>query len=132
VKPGRQSLPLRVIVVLVGVYLVGFGLWAFLSPNGFYASIAQFPPYNQHFLHDLGAFQVGTGGALLATQLWEDALLAVLAGAALGGVIHFVAHVMDVSLGGHPATDLPFLGGVALLLLVAWALRWRGLAAPRA
>lgn len=131
-RRARRSLALRVIVVVVGVYMVGFGLWAFLSPAGFYASIALFPPYNQHFLHDLGAFQVGTGAALLATQAWDDAHLAVLGGTALGATIHFVAHLMDVSLGGRPATDLPFLGGLTLLLVVAWALRWRQLGAPSA
>jgi hypothetical protein len=127
VRPARQSLPLRVIVIVVGVYLVGFGLWAFLSPAGFYASIAVFPPYNQHFLHDLGAFQVGMGVALLATQAWEDALLAVIGGIAVGSIAHFIAHLMDLSLGGHPATDLPFLGVLALVLVVAWVLRWRQL-----
>jgi uncharacterized membrane protein len=124
VRPSAQTLALRVIVVVVGVYMVGFGLWAFLSPTGFYSAIAPFPPFNQHFLHDLGAFQVGMGAALLATQAWDDALLALLAGTALGAVIHFIAHLMDSSLGGHPATDIPFLGGLALLLVVAWALRW--------
>jgi hypothetical protein len=129
VRPGAQTLALRVIVVVVGVYMVGFGLWAFLAPTGFYSAIAPFPPYNQHFLHDLGAFQVGMGAALLATQVWSDALLAVLAGTALGAVIHVIAHLTDTALGGHPATDIPFLGGLAVLLVVAWALRWTQLRA---
>ena len=60
-KSVPQSLAVRVIAVLAGVFLVGFGIWAFLSPSTFYSSIALFPPYNQHFLHDVGAFQVGLG-----------------------------------------------------------------------
>jgi hypothetical protein len=119
----------RIVVVLAGVFLVGFGLWAFLSPSSFYSSVALFPPYNQHLLHDVGAFQVGLGSALLLTQLWDDALLAVLGGNALGATLHLVAHHVDRSLGGHPATDLPFLGGLSVLLIVAWALRYRQLRA---
>jgi hypothetical protein len=129
VKPATQSPALRTIVVLVGVILVGLGLWAFLSPTSFYSSIASFPPYNQHFLHDVGAFQVGLGSALLLTQLWDDAMLAVLGGNALGATIHFISHLVDRSLGGHPTTDLPALGGLAVLLIGAWALRYRQLRA---
>jgi hypothetical protein len=127
VKPAQESIAVRAVAVLSGVFLVGFGLWAFLSPTSFYSSIALFPPYNQHFLHDLGAFQVGLGSALLLTQLWDDALLAVLGGNALGAAIHFIAHVVDRSLGGHAATDLPFLGGLSVLLIGAWVLRYRQL-----
>jgi hypothetical protein len=127
VKPAPQSRAVRIIAVLVGVFLVSFGLWAFLWPESFYSSIALFPPYNQHFLHDVGAFQLGLGSALLLTQLWDDALLAVLGGNAVGASVHFVSHLVDRSLGGHPATDLPVLGALSLLLIVAWALRYRQL-----
>jgi hypothetical protein len=41
-----------VLAVAFGVYDIGLGLWAFLGPESFYASIAAFPPYNQHLLHD--------------------------------------------------------------------------------
>jgi hypothetical protein len=124
---ARQSAAVRVIVVLVGLFLVGFGFWAFLSPASFYDSIAVFPPYNQHFIHDLGAFQVGLGAALLLTQVWSDALLVVLGANAVGAAFHFAAHLIDRSLGGHPATDLPFLGVLGLLLVVGSVLRYRQL-----
>src|ERR1700730_251627 len=91
-KSVPQSLAVRLPRVLAGVFLVGFGIWAFLSPSTFYSSIALFPPYNQHFLHDVGAFQVGLGSALLLTQLWDDALLAVLGGNALAATLHLVTH----------------------------------------
>jgi hypothetical protein len=126
-----QSLAVRVIAVLAGVFLVGFGIWAFLSPSTFYSSIALFPPYNQHFLHDVGAFQVGLGTALLLTQLFDDALLAVLGGNAVGATIHLISHQLDRSLGGNPSTDIPFLGGLSVLLIGAWVLRYRQLRAAR-
>ena len=124
---ARQSAAVRVIVVLAGLFLVGFGLWAFVWPASFYDSIAVFPPYNQHFIHDLGAFQLGLGAALLLTQVWSDALLVVLVANAVGATIHFAAHLIDRSLGGHPATDLPFLGLLALLLALGSFLRFRQL-----
>jgi hypothetical protein len=128
-RPAQQSPPVRAVAVLVGVFLAGLGLWAFVSPTSFYDSIAVFPPYNQHFLHDIGAFQFGLGVAMLLTQLWGDALLVVLTGSFVGATIHFGSHVIDRSLGGRPGTDLPVLGGVALVLLAGAILRYRQLAA---
>jgi len=95
------------------------GLWAFLGPASFYGQVATFQPYNQHFLHDAGAFQVGLGLALLLPAVLgrglRPALLAVLA----ASLLHFVAHVEDVRLGGHPATDLTALGVLCLALVAA-------------
>ncbi len=106
-RAARQSTAVRVIVVLVGVYLVGFGLWAFLSPASFYDSIAVFPPYNQHFIHDLGALQVGLGAAMMLTQVWGDALLVVLAGNAVGATIHFAATSWITRWAGVPPPTSP-------------------------
>jgi len=45
--------------------------------------------------------------------------LPALVGALAGSVFHLLAHVLDVRLGGHPATDLPALSVLALAIAVA-------------
>lgn len=111
--------PARIIALAVGVVYLLLGLWAFLDPASFYGQVATFQPYNQHFLHDAGAFQVGLGLALLLPAVLgrglRPALLAVLA----ASLLHFMAHVEDVRLGGHPATDLTALGVLCLALVAA-------------
>ena len=109
----------RRIALVVGVFYVGAGLWSFLAPTTFYSNVATFAPYNLHLLHDVGAFQVGLGGALIAGALVARALLPALIGALAGSVLHLFAHVLDVRLGGHPTTDLPALSVLALALAVA-------------
>jgi len=107
----------RIVALAVGVFYLLVGLWAFLAPASFYSQVATFPPFNQHFLHDAGAFQVGLGLALLLPAALgrglRPALLAVLA----ASLLHFVAHVEDVRLGGHSATDLTALGVLCLALV---------------
>lgn len=114
-----KPIPIRVMqaaVAALALLSIGAGLWAMLAPRSFYVNAAPFPPYNVHFLHDIGAFQIGLG-ACLAAGLWlQDALLAVLAGNAIAGVAHFVAHVADRADGGH-ASD-PYLFGVLAIVLV--------------
>jgi len=109
----------RLIAAIVGAFYVGAGLWSFLVPTNFYSNVASFAPYNLHLLHDVGAFQVGLGGALIAGALVGRALLPALIGALAGSVLHLLAHVLDVRLGGHPATDLPALSVLALGLALA-------------
>lgn len=106
---------------------MALGLWAMVDPRSFFERVALFEPYNQHFLQDLGAFQIGLGAVLLLAGLRThlDALTVSLIGVGIGGAIHAVSHVIGVDLGGRPAIDIPVFGGLAAVLLVAGAMKWR-------
>jgi hypothetical protein len=112
------------IVAWVGVaFFLGFGLWAFFSPSSFFDQVAVFPPYNQHFLHDAGAFQIGFAVALVLGLIGWDGLATALGGAGVGSVFHTIAHLMDSDKGGKD-TDPFGLGLLAVALVVgAWLLR---------
>lgn len=115
---------------------MGYGLWAVLDPRGFYEGVATWPPYNIHFLHDIGAFQVGIGSALLLALFRSDALFVALGAAALGQSVHAVMHITDARLGGKPA-DPALMSALAVFLVVAAWSRWsqrpaRGGPAPSA
>ena len=105
------------------VFFIGPGLWAFFDPQGFYGELATFEPYNEHFIHDIGAFQIGIGVAL-AAAIWRrnDALLAALLGAAVGSIFHTIAHFMDHDMGGKDS-DVVVFSVITVVLLVGAALR---------
>jgi hypothetical protein len=112
----------RVLVGLVGLALVLPGLWAMLAPESFYAGAAVYPPYNRHFIHDIGAFLLGLGTTLGFALALGDALLVALAGNAVGALAHFVSHAVDRELGGQPSDPLVF--GILAVVLVGLAV-WR-------
>ncbi len=118
---------IRTVTLVGAVFLVGFGLWAFLAPESFFEQLAAFEPYNIHFLHDIGAFQVGLGAVLALAAFPEriDGLAAALLGVGTGALLHAVGHVIDSGLGGTPATDIPTLGILAVVLLAAGIARQR-------
>jgi len=118
---------IRVCVAVLGAISIGAGLWAMLAPYSFYEQAATFPPYNRHFIHDIGAFQIGLGGCLIAALAFTDALLAVLIGNALGGIGHFIGHFADRSIGGQSSDPYTF-GVLAIVMVALTVVRWRTMA----
>jgi PPOX class probable F420-dependent enzyme len=109
-----------------GTFMMGAGLWALLAPGSF-AGFADFAPYNHHFLHDLGAFQLGIGVTLLLALIWRDALALGLAGFLVSNSVHAVNHAVDLHLGGHGHGDWIALAVVSLAVVAALWLRLREL-----
>ena len=95
----------KVVSAAAGLLLLATGLWAFAAPRSFFESVATYPPFNKHLLHDLG---LGALPPLLTSTF-----------AAL-------AHWLDRELGGS-ATDPWYLSAFALVLLAAAAWRWKEL-----
>ena len=118
----RLTGPALIAALGAGFFLV-FGAWALLSPSSFYESIATYPPYNEHLIHDLGAFQIGIGAALAGGVVLRSALLAGLAGGAAGSVAHFISHMIDRDAGGR-ASDPISTGLIAVVLVIALVWAW--------
>lgn len=127
VENARLDTIAKVIAGAVGVFLAVFGLWAMLAPKSFFDAFAEFDPYNQHFLQDIGAFQIGLGAVLLlaAVRPAVGALAVALVGVGIGSAAHVISHAVGTDLGGRPAVDIPFFGASTALLLVAGVLLWR-------
>jgi hypothetical protein len=116
----------RAVGVLGGASFLASGLWAMLGPESFFETVATFEPYNQHFIQDIGAFQIGLGAVLLlAATTRADALAVGLVGVGIGSVAHTVSHVIGRDLGGTPELDIPLTALTSLLLLAGGLWSWR-------
>jgi hypothetical protein len=87
------------VVIIIGLFTLAFGIWAFFAPASFAEFVAF--PYNRHLLHDVGAFQIGIGVTVLLALLWADSVMVVLAGYVVGSSFHVVSHIIDRHIGGH-------------------------------
>ncbi|MFL6088629.1 MAG: hypothetical protein ACJ71Z_00630 [Aeromicrobium sp.] len=114
------------LVALFGIGFTAFGGWAAIDPASFPA--AEFPPYNQHFIHDVAATFLAFGIGLLAsvrTTAWRTPVLAL---AAVWNALHAVSHVIDVgrastqAAGVHAVIELVMV--TVALVALAW-LSWR-------
>ena len=109
----------RAIGAVIGVFYLVTGAWALLAPVSFFNAVATFSPLNIHLLHDAGAFQVGLGLALTAPVALRAPLRVPLIAVLGASVLHVLAHVEDIRLGGHPTTDLPVLSLICVALAIA-------------
>lgn len=110
-------------IAIGAVFHLGTGVWAFAAPRSFYEVIATFPPYNVHFLHDVGAFLLGIGAAMAGALVWRDARFVALLGGTVAAAVHWVSHVVDRHHGGN-ASDPWLLGLFAVVLLLGLVARW--------
>jgi PPOX class probable F420-dependent enzyme len=120
--PGRAYV--LTITALIGLLTGGIGVWCLIDPRCF-AEVVGFPAH-EHFVHDVGAFQVGFGVTLLLALVWSDALATVLAGYVVANTVHTANHIVDLDLGGS-ALQAWALGAASVLLIVAFVLRLRQL-----
>jgi PPOX class probable F420-dependent enzyme len=110
------------VTLLAGLGMATTGVWSLTAPGSF-AKLVDFP-YHEHFLHDLGAFQLGIAAALLLALIWSDALATALASFLLANTVHAVNHAIDLHLGGH-VWDVWALAVLSLAAALALGLRLR-------
>lgn len=116
--PAGRPQPVVIAATLVcAASMLIFSVWAFLAPESF-SQFISYAPYNRHLIHDVGAFQIGIGAAMLLALLWSDGLLVALTGFAVASGLHTLSHYIDQHIGGHDS-DVPALGLVALLAIYA-------------
>jgi hypothetical protein len=106
-----------VLTIVLALWQLVLGGWAFLAPESFAVTVASFAPYNRHLLHDTGAFMCGLGVVLLLGLFDRRVLVAAAAANTVAAVLHVVSHVEDAGLGGH-AYDVPALTLLAALFLL--------------
>jgi PPOX class probable F420-dependent enzyme len=112
------------VTALAGVSTAGIGIWCLVDPGSF-ADLVGFPTH-QHFLHDVGAFQLGLGVGLLLSLIWADALATTLAGFIVADTVHTINHLLDLDLGGSVA-QVWLLGVMSVALIAAFVIRLRQL-----
>jgi hypothetical protein len=83
-------------LVVFGLYLVGIALFAALAPGTFFEEVGRFGPRNDHYIHDVAAFQGSVGVMLLLAvrrpAWWVPALTVAL----LQFALHAISHLVDI------------------------------------
>jgi len=116
---------LKMMVFLGGVLYTLTGLALLFAPEWFLENIGKFPPFNRHYMGDLGSFLLPLGvGLLIASRdpLRYSLLVSVVLA---GNFLHGFNHIYDSVIGKEPlshwVTDtLPILLFALLYILAYW------------
>jgi hypothetical protein len=117
---------LRAIIATGAVLYLLTGLAMIFAPQWFYDNIGNFPPYNRHFLGDLGTFTVPFGVGLLFAFRDPSRHHLVIGATALASLLHALDHLYE-----HFATRQGAVWQTASLFLYAVALIWAWWVASR-
>lgn len=96
----------RMVLVLLGLSHLAVAVLFFFAPAWAYAHMAHFPPYNPHFIADIGAFNLPLGAGLLLAARAPRQQRVLIGLAALGDLAHALSHLRDHALHGPPSMTL--------------------------
>lgn len=119
----------KVGLVAFGLYLLAIAAFGVIAPGTFYDELGRFGPRNDHYIHDVAAFQAAVGMVLLLAvrrpRWWVPALTV----ASLQFGLHAISHLVDLG-----DADPEWVGAAELigLLLATAALVWLLARASRA
>ncbi len=122
----------RWVVLFSGATNLLTGAALLFAPAWFYNAIADFPPFNRHFLGDVGAFIFALGLGLLFAARAPQKHRGLIGVAALGNLFHVGNHLYDDFFVGpatatmHLLTNTLPLFIMAVLLIAAWVMLARG------
>jgi hypothetical protein len=116
----------RPVAIAAGIAFAIPGAWALVEPRSFFDTVARFEPFNQHFIQDIGAFQLGLGAVLLLAATFKPSgVTTALAGTGIGSAFHTASHFVGRDLGGVPERDIPLFSVFTVVLLAAALWSWR-------
>ena len=115
----------QVIIFIAALMYVLPGIALVLAPTWFFNAIADFPPFNRHYMGDAGVFSFALGIGLLLAVRQPAQNRAVIGAAAVGNTLHLINHLYDDIIvdGGNLthllSNSLP-LGIIVILLIWVW------------
>jgi hypothetical protein len=92
----------RAVVITAGIFYAFTGLALLVAPQWFFETIGNFPPFNRHYMGDLGAFLLPVGLGLLAASRDPGRYLALIGAVAGANLIHAINHVYDAVRDAQP------------------------------
>lgn len=107
------------VVAIGGSFYTFVGLAQLVAPLWFFTTIGPYPPFNRHYIGDLGSFTLPMGIALLLAVRNPFQHRLFIGFVAAGSLIHSLNHLYDDLVGATPDPV-----GTAILVIFALVLVW--------
>lgn len=115
---------IQILLLLTGLFYAFSGLALLFAPAAFYETIGHFPPFNQHYMGDLGAFLLPLGLGLLVVMRDPAGNRTYLLVTAIASLLHALNHAYyDWQVGSsltHWLSETIPLITLAILIFIAY------------
>ena len=129
----KQTKRLQGWVLFAGIMYSLVGIALLIAPNWFFLNIGTFPPFNRHYMGDLGSFLLPIAVGLIIASRQPQRHMLLIAVIAAGNILHALNHIHDAIIGSgdwaHWLSDTVPLIFFALIFL--WTMKvgnWRQMA----
>lgn len=112
-----MQMTVRALLMIIGAAHILTFILTFFAPEWFFANVGRFPPYNAHFLADIGAFNAPLGVGLLIAARDPQRYRLAIGLAALGNLLHTISHLRDIRFHLPPSMDLA--AGIAQFVVIS-------------
>jgi hypothetical protein len=119
VRQERWLSVTRVVLVVVGLFTLLSSVALLFAPEWFFENIGHFPPFNRHYMGDLGAFLAALGIGLLVAAAHPERHRLLIVVAALGNTLHVLNHLYDEIVVGEFELNHFLSDGLPLALMAA-------------
>jgi len=92
----------RAIVLISGIFYTLVGIALLFAPTWFFENIGTFPPFNRHYMGDLGSFTLPMGIGLIFASTNPAGHLSIIYVALVGSLIHTINHIYEAIIDHEP------------------------------
>lgn len=122
---ARTLLFVRAVLLIGGGMTLFTGLALLFAPIWFLETIGIYPPFNRHYMGDLGAMVIPMGMGLLAAVRAPQKHRSLIGVVALSGLLHLLNHLYDDVIASnwgiaHFLSETLPLALLALFLFIVW------------
>ncbi len=114
----------RAVVLVGGMMYTFIGLALIFAPTWFFETIGNFPPFNRHYMGDLGSFTLPIGIGLVIASRDPARHWGLIGAVVAANLFHAVNHLYDAIIGHQPLSvwfvDTVPLVGFAIIFGIAY------------
>jgi hypothetical protein len=92
----------RAVVLVGGIFYTFIGLALLFAPTWFFNTIGTFPPFNRHYMGDLGSFILPMGIGLIIASRNPARHWGLIGAVVAANLFHAINHVYDAIIGNQP------------------------------
>jgi len=121
-----SQVSVQAVVLICGIFYTFIGLALLFNPTWFFNVIGNFPPFNRHYMGDVGSFTLPIGIGLIIASANPMRHIGLIGAVLAANLLHTGNHAYDAIIGQESIAHwLKDVVPLAVFAVVFWWAAWR-------